>query len=115
MIERAVYQWEDYSRPIDHIIFDPFASPWKPNEMATKENVPTVVETASEPVATKQQPEAGLIEVDNMKDAVEAYEKRILESAMAKNRYNQRQTAKSLNLTYDQLRHSLKRHDLLGS
>jgi len=53
--------------------------------------------------------------VEDMKAAVEAYEKRILETALARSRYNQRQTAKALNLTYDQLRHSLKRHDLLGS
>ncbi len=115
VIERAVYQWEDSSRPIDHIIFDPFESPWKPKEMATREHIPNMVEPDPVPAAEKQQPEAGFVEVDDMKDAVEAYEKRILESAMAKNRYNQRQTAKSLNLTYDQLRHSLKRHDLLGS
>ena len=82
--------------------------------MATKEHVPQASEPAPEPANDQQEPNTGLIEVDDMKDAVEAYEKRILESAMAKNRYNQRQTAKSLNLTYDQLRHSLKRHDLLG-
>lgn len=114
VIERAVYQWQDYSRPIDHIIFDPFESPWKPKEMATKEHVPLASEPAPEPANDQQEPDTGFVEVDDMKDAVEAYEKRILESAMAKNRYNQRQTAKSLNLTYDQLRHSLKRHDLLG-
>jgi len=33
---------------------------------------------------------------------------------LAKCRYNQRQTAKALNLSYDQLRHTLKKHDLLG-
>ena len=114
VIERAVYQWEDYSRPIDHIIFDPFESPWKPKEMTTKEHKQEVVEAKPEPVEENRR-ESGLVQVDDMKDAVEAYEKRILESALAKNRYNQRQTAKSLNLTYDQLRHSLKRHDLLGS
>lgn len=115
VIERAVYQWEDSSRPIDHIIFDPFESPWKPKEMATQEHVPETAPAAPEPVAQEKQPPIALPDVDDMKDAVEAYEKRILESALAKNRYNQRQTAKSLNLTYDQLRHSLKRHDLLGS
>ena len=32
--------------------------------------------------------------------------------ALARNRYNQRQTAKALGLTYDQLRHCLKKHSL---
>jgi psp operon transcriptional activator len=33
--------------------------------------------------------------------------------ALAGNRFNQRQTAKALGLTYDQLRHSMKKHGLL--
>ena len=120
VIERAVYQWEDYTRPVDHVIFDPFESPWKPKEMATKEHKPEhVQETPAQPQPqhdpTPENPtETGYVDVGDMKEAVEAYEKRILETALAKSRYNQRQTAKALNLTYDQLRHSLKRHDLLG-
>ncbi|MCG6120022.1 MAG: hypothetical protein MEP44_05205, partial [Blastomonas sp.] len=35
-------------------------------------------------------------------------------AALARHRYNQRQTAKALGLSYDQLRHCLKKHDLLG-
>ena len=120
VIERAVYQWEDYTRPVDHVIFDPFESPWKPKEMATKENKPEQVQEApvqQQPQADptpENQTESRYVDVGDMKEAVEAYEKRILETALAKSRYNQRQTAKALNLTYDQLRHSLKRHDLLG-
>ncbi|WP_339690568.1 phage shock protein operon transcriptional activator [uncultured Parasphingorhabdus sp.] len=118
VVERAVYQWNDHSIPVDHIVFDPFASPWKPRETAARaESRPETPATAeaqpapSEPAAT----EPAFHDVDDMKAAVEAFEKRILESALAKSRYNQRQTAKALNLTYDQLRHSLKRHDLLGT
>ena len=118
VIERAVYQWNDHSRPVDHVVFDPFESPWKPRESkARSEAEPTpspagdAIPHSAEPVANEPSFDA----VDDMKAAVEAYEKRILEAALAKSRYNQRQTAKALNLTYDQLRHSLKRHDLLGS
>jgi len=115
VIERAVYQWNDYSRPVDHVVFDPFASPWKPKEMPTKEHKSEKAEDVQAPVETPaKSTEPVYEEIGNMKEAVEAYEKRILESALAKSRYNQRQTAKALNLTYDQLRHSLKRHDLLG-
>ncbi|MEO0032987.1 MAG: hypothetical protein RIS94_2745, partial [Pseudomonadota bacterium] len=32
---------------------------------------------------------------------------------LGRNRYNQRQTAKALGLTYDQLRHCLRKHGLL--
>lgn len=119
VIERAVYQWSDFSRPVDHIVFDPFESPWKPQATPSRQTQPAEPQNATEqapaspapaPVAT----EPGFAAVDDMKEAVEAFEKRILEAALAKSRYNQRQTAKALNLTYDQLRHSLKRHDLLG-
>ena len=37
VVERAVYRWQDESRPIDTIEFDPFDSPWMPNAaVATK-------------------------------------------------------------------------------
>ena len=118
VVERAVYQWNDHSIPVDHIVFDPFASPWKPREsLARVEAEPDAPQAEEAPVVQNPpaQIESGLHDVDDMKAAVEAFEKRILETALAKSRYNQRQTAKALNLTYDQLRHSLKRHDLLGS
>jgi psp operon transcriptional activator len=54
------------------------------------------------------------VDVSDFREATEKYEKAVLEQALAKCRYNQRQTAKALNLSYDQLRHTLKKHDLLG-
>jgi psp operon transcriptional activator len=45
--------------------------------------------------------------------AVTDYERSLLQSALAANRFNQRATAAALNLSYDQLRHALKRHKLL--
>jgi len=118
VIERAVYQWNDHSRPVDHVVFDPFESPWKPREsrsrQETEQAVPSPAEASPAPTEPRAS-ESALYDVDDMKAAVEAFEKRILECALAKSRYNQRQTAKALNLTYDQLRHALKRHDLLGS
>jgi psp operon transcriptional activator len=53
-------------------------------------------------------------DVTDFREATEKFEKAVLEQALAKCRYNQRQTAKVLNLSYDQLRHTLKKHDLLG-
>ena len=38
-----------------------------------------------------------------------------LARALAEHRFNQRATAEGLGLTYDQLRHALKRHELLGA
>jgi psp operon transcriptional activator len=42
-----------------------------------------------------------------------AYERSLLESALKANRFNQRATAAALSLSYDQLRHALKRHKLM--
>lgn len=114
VIERAVYQWNDHSRPIDHVVFDPFESPWKPAVITTNENRSKPSQEREPERTAEKSIEPPLADVKDMKEAVEVFEKRILEAALAKSRYNQRQTAKSLNLTYDQLRHSLKRHDLLG-
>ena len=44
--------------------------------------------------------------------AVADYERQLLEEALRRNRFNQRATAAALNLSYDQLRHALKRHKL---
>jgi psp operon transcriptional activator len=30
VIERAIYRATDLDEPIDEIVFDPFASPWRP-------------------------------------------------------------------------------------
>ena len=118
VVERAVYQWNDHSMPVDHIVFDPFASPWKPRETAARVAAELEAPAAAEAPVVPSHPapaDPGFHDDDDMKAAVEAFEKRILETALAKSRYNQRQTAKALNLTYDQLRHPLKRHDLLGT
>jgi psp operon transcriptional activator len=44
--------------------------------------------------------------------SVEGFEQRLLADALAANRFNQRRTADALGLTYDQLRHYLKKHGL---
>jgi psp operon transcriptional activator len=119
VIERAVYRHEDPERPIEQIQYDPFASPWAPPRSADAPHLPPVgmsPESAAEEVP--QQPAAPLpdvAEVDDFRAAVTAFERRILEDALARNRYNQKATATSLGLSYDQLRHALKRHELLNA
>jgi psp operon transcriptional activator len=44
--------------------------------------------------------------------AVAEYERQLLEDSLRRNRFNQRATAVALGLSYDQLRHALKRHRL---
>jgi len=52
---------------------------------------------------------------DDLRGAVNSYEKALLEEALSRNRFNQRATATALGLSYDQLRHAMKRHKLQDS
>jgi psp operon transcriptional activator len=109
VVERAVYRWDDWERPIGHITFDPFDSPWKPSAPAHR----TVDRPQGEaaPAPRPSEP-AALDAVTDLRGAVDAHEKAIVEQALARHRYNQRQTAKALGLSYDQLRHCMKKHGL---
>jgi len=111
VIERAVYRHEDPERPIDEIIFDPFHSPWAPTSVQAPHSPPIEVyaEETAAAAAPHTQPSSA---VDDFRGAVASYERSLLEDALARNRYNQRATASALGLSYDQLRHALKRHKL---
>ena len=104
VVERAVYRWDYPEQPVGDVEFDPFASPWLPQV------APVAIETKAM-VTTDPLPSQ---EVGDLRQAVDAHERTLLEAALAKHRHNQRATAKALNLSYDQLRHALKRQGLLG-
>ena len=108
VVERAVYRWDDWSQPIGHVQFDPFESPWKPV-------TPTRPDAAESEAAMPMRvaaPSADFDSVADLRAAVDAHERAIVEHHLGRNRYNQRQTAKALGLTYDQLRHCMKKHGL---
>jgi psp operon transcriptional activator len=112
VVERAVYRWDDPETPVDAIQFDPFDSPWRPSGAkppAAAADTAEATETVSAPVAVK--PPA--VDCDDFRTAVLRYEKALLEDALKRCRFNQRATALALKLSYDQLRHALRRHDLL--
>jgi psp operon transcriptional activator len=111
VIERAVYRWGTWEAPVAHIVFDPFDSPWKPAAMPRSDGASAepAARAASVPAAA---PSTAYDQVTDLRRAVDGHEKAILENALARNRYNQRQTAKALNLSYDQLRHAMKKHGL---
>jgi psp operon transcriptional activator len=114
VIERAVYRCEDPKSPVDQIQFDPFESPWRP--LPANENQPPAMEIlppaegTSSPGPSSWDPES----CADFRLAVAEYEKAILAAALEKCRWNQRQAAAALSLTYDQLRHAMKRHQLLA-
>lgn len=110
VVERAVYRWDDPSKPIGHVVFDPFDSPWTPTgSMHAQAEAPASGARRSAPARSKG-PDYGAI--DDLRAAVDAHERAIVEHHLGANRWNQRQTAKALGLSYDQLRHCLKKHDI---
>ena len=115
VIERAVYRAEDPEREVDAIQFDPFASPWV-LEADPAGAVEVAAHASERPVAHLEA--AAVSEpasTSDLRGAVNAYEKALLEDALARHRYNQRSTAAALGLSYDQLRHAMKRHQLAVS
>jgi psp operon transcriptional activator len=99
VVERAVYRWDDAAHPVGEIVFDPFESEWAPRDV--------LAEALPEPV-----PVSSPATIANLREAVEAHERALLAGALERHRWNQRRTAESLGLTYDQLRHCMKKHGL---
>ncbi|WP_395623470.1 sigma 54-interacting transcriptional regulator, partial [Sphingomonas daechungensis] len=115
VVERAVYRWEDPERDIDAIQFDPFHSPWAPAIGQVTHPSHTDAKVSEEPVPSAEIPSSVTppASTGDFRAAVSDYERALLQNALAANRFNQRATAAALNLSYDQLRHALKRHKLL--
>src|SRR5690606_9781939 len=109
VVERAVYRWDDWTQPIAHIQFDPFDSPWKPAPSPPREGNGAVAPASP---AAARPAVADYDSVSDLRAAVDAHERAILEHHLGRNRWNQRQTAKALGLTYDQLRHCIRKHGL---
>ena len=116
VVERAVYRWAGQEGPIEDIQFDPFESPWRPLAGQGVNFAPVpALPMAAEPVpAALAAPGAGHRpeECADFRLAIAEYEKAILAAALEKCRWNQRAAAAALSLTYDQLRHAMRRHEL---
>jgi psp operon transcriptional activator len=112
VVERAVYRWEDPSAPVDAIQFDPFESPWRPAADGARPalEVPAAEQTITLTATSSYEPSS----CADFRLAVAEYEKAILSAALEKCRWNQRAAASALQLSYDQLRHALKRHQLMS-
>jgi psp operon transcriptional activator len=94
-VERSVHLAEP-EKPIEQVRIDPFDSPYR--------RPPERPERPPEPPAAPTPIRLG--------DAIAALERRLIEEALAARRHNQRAAARTLGLTYDQLRHRLRKHGL---
>jgi psp operon transcriptional activator len=92
VVERSVCRMEDITKPLRDVILDPFGATAPP---------PPRLESPK-PVAVSGE----------FRALVDAYEKELLESALAGARFNQKQAALALGLGYHQLRNAMKKHRL---
>ena len=102
-VERSLYRTADPAQPLERIILDPFASPWRP---ATTPHLP----------AARVPPSLSSGEGDSdapFLDRVQNFEARLLREALASHGMNQRRTATALGMGYHQLRHYLRKHGTL--
>jgi psp operon transcriptional activator len=110
VVERAICRAGSTRRAIAGVEFDPFASPFRPGTAAGS--------VAATPAPAERPPDVETIrpardDAVDYRAALAAFERGLLEQALARNRHNQRAAAAELDLTYDQLRHQLRKHGLL--
>jgi psp operon transcriptional activator len=110
VVERAVYRWDTPEQPVEVVEFDPFASPWMPTSAARAPS-----RDAGTPEITRDSPYLmeGAPVVEDFRAAIAGYERQLLDAALRQHKHNQRATAKALGLSYDQLRHALRRNGML--
>lgn len=99
VVERSVYRHEAADRPLRHLIFDPFASPYRPQTQ------PHTSAQTQEAVALPRYP-------FDLKAFMEEQEVDVLKKALADHHHHQGQTAQALGLSYDQLRTLVRKYRL---
>ncbi len=115
VVERAVYRWED-AGPIEAIEIDPFHSPFRPATARSAPRGEAAPEPKSRDLPDEDAPVVACEEgPSDFKSRVARFERELLARTLAEHRFNQRATAEALGLSYDQLRHALRRHDLIGA
>lgn len=112
VVERAVYRWPDEGE-IEEIIFDPFDSPWRPADVLANNNSDDASGLGANVRGQgkyKLMPDAR--QPLDLKKSLQTVEKELIATALSFNKFNQRDTAKHLAMSYDQLRHAIKKYGL---
>lgn len=107
VVERSLCHWSDFDEPVDHIIFDPFVSPYA--EQTLNPNEPAVeAATASNetrPLAPELEPPS-----QSFHESVREFEVSLIQNALKAHQHHQGQTAKAMGLSYHQLRALLRKY-----
>lgn len=102
VVERCVYRTEPEDL-VDEVVFDPFASPFRP-----------LKQKATTRVSASQEPNSATLPVD-LKEHIKIIEIDMIETAMEQAKFNQRKAAELLGLTYHQFRGYLKKYEMVGT
>ncbi|MGI0152252.1 phage shock protein operon transcriptional activator [Pseudidiomarina sp. WS423] len=134
VVERSVYRLGSGQVPVQQIIIDPFASPYRPQAAAHRTNhgaspsatdkqppasTDYVTDTTAEPPSSKDMSDSNLPDFNcgniDFKQVSADFEVSLLQHALQQSQFNQKKTAELLGLTYHQLRGYLKKYQLLES
>lgn len=131
VVERSVYRTNNPYVPVHDILFDPFASPFRPQQrVRTVDRIVSPhapVNAAAAPVLNQPANNQPVLnqpvnetapdfnQIQDFKALSEGYEVQLIKQALAACQYNQKKTADALSLTYHQLRGYMKKYKLLDS
>jgi psp operon transcriptional activator len=105
VVERSLYRWGDPDSAVGEVVLNPFQSPY--GEQSHSETVNDMTLPSNVAVGADTDLPASFSE------RVEGLEKRLLIEALAHNGHNQKRTAQSLGLSYDQLRGLVRKYNLV--
>jgi psp operon transcriptional activator len=101
-VERSVYRTDDKDEQVNVIAFDPFDSPFHPQEK----------QSAAKSVGLGSPEKVAPIFPLDLKARVHDAERELLQAGLRRARYNQKVAAELLGLSYHQLRGKVKKHKL---
>ena len=120
VVERSVYRIGSGQVPVNEIILDPFASPYRPDAAAHRRAsaTPTTDTPTAEPTTSSLPQAVGFcVNFDqgniDFKEVTAEFEIDVIQRALQHAQFNQKKTADLLGLTYHQLRGYLKKYQLL--
>jgi psp operon transcriptional activator len=116
-VERSLYRATDPTQPLQEIVLDPFASPWRPQGARPMPPHPALSPegrgfSLSPPLSPPPRRGEGWDEGESASftERVRRYEADLLRAALAENGGSQRRAADALGLGYHQFRRALRRH-----
>lgn len=112
-VERSVYRHSESDEPLQNILLDPFASPYRLKNQANDANSAMAPAILPKPISLEA---ANIHDVKlplDFKKSCREQQIHWLSAALTKAKYNQKDAAQLLGLTYHQFRAHLRKHKLL--